>query len=316
MEVDTGAAVTVVSEKTCKVKVKPTKTKLKSVTGQTMPLVGEAMVQAEIGGIKRKVKLFVAKGKCLSLFGRDWIQVFYGDNWAGRLTQVNALETTEKSNQLQVLLEKYDQTVFRPGLGELREIEAKLKLKPNAQPKFCKPSPVSYAVKVKLGETLERMVIEGNLEKIDYSEWATPIVAVMKPDGSVRVCGDYIVTLNPCLEVNQHPLPRIEECFQTMNGGKTFTKLDLAQAYNQVQLEEASRELTVINTHKGLYRWKRLPYGVASSPAIFQEIMDKLFHELSHVVWYLDDILVSRTTEQEHLNNLEEVFKRLEKYGL
>ena len=76
------------------------------------------------------------------------------------------------------------------------------------------------------------MVMEGNLEKIDYSEWATPIVAVMKPDGSVLVCGDYKVTLNPCLKVNQHTLPRIEESFQTMNCGKKFTKLDLAQAYN------------------------------------------------------------------------------------
>ena len=132
MEVDTGTVVTVVSEKTCNVKVQPTKTKLKSVTGQTMPLVDEAIIQAEIGGIKRKVKLFVAKGNCPSLFGRDWIHVFYGDNWAGRLTQVNVLETTQKSNQLQILLGKYDQTVFRPGAGELREIEAKPKLKPNA----------------------------------------------------------------------------------------------------------------------------------------------------------------------------------------
>ena len=95
-----------------------------------------------------------------------------------------------------------------------------------------------------------------------------------------------------------------------------FTNLDLAQAYNKVQMEEASRELTVINTHKGLYRWKRLPNGIASSPAIIQEIMDKMFHGLSHVVGYLDDILVSGTTEQEHLKNLVEVFKRLEEYGL
>ena len=100
-----------------------------------MPLVGEAIVQAEIGGIKRKVKLFVAKGNCPSLFG-DLIQVFYGDNWAERLTQANVLEMTKKGNQLQVLLKKYDQKVFRPGLGELREIKAKLKLKPNAQPKL------------------------------------------------------------------------------------------------------------------------------------------------------------------------------------
>ena len=69
-------------------------------------------------------------------------------------------------------------------------------------------------------------------------------VAVMKPDGSVRVCGDYKVTLNSCLEVNQRSLPRIEECSQTINGGKKFTKYH-AQAYNQVHLDEASRELTV-----------------------------------------------------------------------
>ena len=69
-----------------------------------VPLVGKAIVQAEIGGNKKKVKLFVAKGNCLSLFGRDWIQVFYGDNWTRTLTQVNVLETTQTSNQLQVLL--------------------------------------------------------------------------------------------------------------------------------------------------------------------------------------------------------------------
>ena len=65
-----------------------------------------------------------------------------------------------------------------------------------------KTRPVPYTVKVKLGETLERMIMEGNQEKIDCSEWTTPIVAVMKHDGSVRVCGDYKVTLNPCLKVN------------------------------------------------------------------------------------------------------------------
>ena len=77
-----------------------------------MSLVGEAMVQAEMGGIKRKVKLFVAKGNCLSLFGGDWIHVFNGDSWAGRLTQVNVFEMTQKSSQLQVLLEKYDQRIM------------------------------------------------------------------------------------------------------------------------------------------------------------------------------------------------------------
>ena len=66
------------------------------------------------------------------------------------------------------------------------------------------------------------MAKEGNVEKIDFSDWATPIVPVMKPDGSVRICGDYEVTLNPSLKVPQHPIPRAEECFHAINGGKNL----------------------------------------------------------------------------------------------
>ena len=86
--------------------------------------------------------------------------------------------------------------------------------------------------------------------------------------------------------------------------------------YNQVPLKEEARKLTTINTHRGLYQWNRLPYGVASSPAIFQEIMDKVLQGLPAVVWYLDDILVTGTTDAEHIRNVNEVLMRLEKYGL
>ena len=89
-----------------------------------------------------------------------------------------------------------------------------------------------------------------------------------------------------------------------MNGGKKFLKIDLAQAYNQVTLDEQSRELTTINTHKGLFQWSQLPYGIAASPAIFQGIMDSIMQGLPQVVWYLDD---SGTTDEEHFQNLEEV---------
>ena len=138
----------------------------------------------------------------------------------------------------------------------------------------------------------------------------------MKPDGSVRICGDYKVTLNPGLQVPQHPIPRAEECFHAVNGGKKFTKLDLAQAYNQIILDETSKQLTKINTHCGLYCWCRLPFRVAASPAIFQGIMDKVLHGLHHVVWYLDDILISGENDEKHLDNLAEVLSRLEKNGL
>uniref|UniRef100_A0A1X7UUF7 Reverse transcriptase domain-containing protein n=1 Tax=Amphimedon queenslandica TaxID=400682 RepID=A0A1X7UUF7_AMPQE len=101
-----------------------------------------------------------------------------------------------------------------------------------------------------------------------------------------------------------------------MNGGKHFTKIDLAQAYNQVTLEEESKELTTINAHKGLYQWTRLPYGVASSPAIFQGTMDKVLLGLNEQVWHLDDKLITGDMEEQHKSNTEEVMSRFKKYGL
>jgi len=175
---------------------------------------------------------------------------------------------------------------------------------------------VPFALRPKLEETLKRMEVEGNLEKVEYSPWGMLVVHVVKPDGTVRACGDYKVTLNPCLKVQIHPLPRVEECFHAMNGGQKFTMIDLAQAYNQVPLDDESKDLTTIHTHKGLYRVSRLPYGVASSPAIFQSIMDQVLQGLKQVVWYLDDILITGESEDEHLKNLEEVLARLEKFGL
>ena len=120
-----------------------------------------------------------------------------------------------------MLLEKYAETVFKPGLGKLKGITASLTIKPDVTPKFCKPRPVPFAVRPKVGD-IEKMVKEGTVEKIDFSDWATPIVPVMKPDGSIRICGDYKVTLNPCLKVAQHPIPRAEECFHAINGGKNL----------------------------------------------------------------------------------------------
>ena len=138
---------------------------------------------------------------------------------------------------------------------------------------------------------------------------------VPKRDGSFRICGDFKVTLNPALEVDQHPIPKPEDIFASLAGGELFTTLDLSQAYQQLLLHEESSELVTVNTHLGLYCYTRLPFGVASAPAIFQRIMDQLLNGLTGVRCYLDDIIITGKSTEEHLNHLSRVLERLQDKG-
>ena len=154
------------------------------------------------------------------------------------------------------------------------------------------------------------------MEKVTHSDWATPIVVVHKRDGKFRLCGDYKVTVNPALQVDQYPLPKPEDLFATLAGGTKFTKLDLARAYLQLELDENSSVYTTINTHKGMYRYKRLPFGIASAPAMFQKIMDGILEGIPRVICYIDDILITGVSDTEHLETLRKVFQRLEEHGV
>ena len=157
---------------------------------------------------------------------------------------------------------------------------------------------------------------EGIIEKIEHSEWAAPIVPVPKGDGEICICGYYKVTINPALEIDQHPLPKPEDLFASLARGQKFTKLDLKHAYQQMELDQDSRRYVTINTHKGLYCYIRLPFGVASTPAVFQHTMDVILQGLPQVLCCLDDILVMGQMAKDHLSNLEEVLSRLHQYGV
>jgi len=110
-------------------------------------------------------------------------------------------------------------------------------------------------MKAKIEEELDRQVKLGVLERVDTADWSAPIVPVVKPNGAIRLCGDYKVSINPHLEVNKYPLPHPEELFTALNGGEKFTTLDLSEAYLQIPLDDDSKNYIVINTHKGLYHF-------------------------------------------------------------
>jgi len=122
--------------------------------------------------------------------------------------------------------------------------------------------------------------------------------------------------VNPVSRLDRYPIPKVEDLLATLGKGRTFTKIDLSHAYQQLPLDETSCKFVVINTHKGLFRYTRLPFGISSAPGIFQRVIESLLSGIPGVVVYIDDILVTGPTEKEHLAALDEVLSQLEGAGL
>ena len=150
---------------------------------------------------------------------------------------------------------------------------------------------------------------------MDYSEWAAPTLYVLKKTKEIRVCADFSTGLNAALKDYHYPLPSPEEIFNKLNGGKIFSKIDLSDAYLQIPLSENSSRILCINTHRGIFRFNRLPFGVKVAPAIFQQIMDTMLSDLDFAIAYLDDILLTSQNAEEHKQHVFEVFKRIQEYG-
>ena len=141
-------------------------------------------------------------------------------------------------------------------------MKAQLILEDGAQPKLCRARNVPYAVKPYFEKELERLQEEGIISPIEYSPWASGVVPVAKRDTKdVRLCGDYKVTINPVIREDKFPLPRVEDIFAKMAGGKRVSKIDLKNAYLQMEVEETSKQYLTINTHKGRFQYNRLPFG-------------------------------------------------------
>ena len=121
--------------------------------------------------------------------------------------------------------------IFRPELGTVQGVTAKLHLKENVTPVFQRARPVPYALRPAVEEELKRMENKGVVRPVEVNDWATPIVCVPKTDGSVRIYGDYKSTVNPAIQTDQFPIPTLEEIRGRVSSWKKFTKVDLWSAY-------------------------------------------------------------------------------------
>lgn len=176
---------------------------------------------------------------------------------------------TNKENINKLLKEFKD--VFSEELGKYNGPPIHLALDPNIAPKIFKARRPAYAILPKIEEELQRLQQQGVLEPISHPKWATPMVPIIKSDGSVRICGDYKVTLNTALKDDIYPVSAALHVLAVLGGAKLygFANIDVAQAYQQLEVDDETAEAQTIITHKGAFRIKRLQYGIKTALQIF-----------------------------------------------
>ena len=315
MELDTGSAVTIMAESKFKEissdSLQESAVDLCTYSGEQIQVKGEAMCNVEYEGKHYVLPIVVISGNGPTLLGRSWLQhIPLIQNWP------NIFQTILKvDDKLSQLLHSFSD-VFRDELGTLKDEKVSIHFDPSVPPKFCKARSLPYAMREKVEKELQHLQDQGIISPVKYSKWAAPIVPVLKQDKtSVRICGDYKLTANRASHLEHYPLPKVDDLFTALTGGTMFTKLDMNQAYLQLTLDDQSKELLTINTHKGLFAYNRVPFEVSSAPGIFQRTIEFLLKGIPNVLVYLDDILVTGPTQEQHIHNLQEVLLCFRQYA-
>ncbi|XP_039757341.1 uncharacterized protein K02A2.6-like [Pararge aegeria] len=310
-EIDTGSKISAISQQYYNkfFSIFPIQSKtliLKSYTGDIIETIGYILVDVVCGTKSAKLKLHVVPNGGPPLMGRAWIKEL-------KLSVIQCHNLCSEDSIALSLKEEYPE-VFAEGLGTFKS-RFRLRLKDDT-PVFVKARALPLALREPVARELDRLQREGVIYKVDRSDYGTPIVPVVKSNGSIRICGDYKITLNPRLKDFHYPLPRIEDLFAALGGGEQYTKLDLSNAFQQCVLEDESQPMTAITTHMGTFVYRRVPFGIKCIPENFQKIMEETLSGLPSTAVFADDICVTGKDKSTHLSNLKAVLQRLKENGL
>lgn len=176
---------------------------LKTYTGERVATLGTANVTVKYQDKVKQLPVVVVAGSGPNLLGRAWLK-----DLEMNCVYVNKMEQRPLTLQNVV---KQNEEVFKEELGTWRGPPAKIYIKENVAPKFYKPRPVPYAMRKKVEAELERLTKQGIIEPVKFSEWAAPIVPVLKPDSSAHICGDYKLTVNQVSKLEQYPIPKLKD---------------------------------------------------------------------------------------------------------
>lgn len=242
----------------------------------------------------------------------------------GKITaeQIEELDKLIKSAELseegkerirQVLMKHYE-VWTRNSIGEAKGIYHEMVLT-NSKPICLPPRHIPQKYHEALDGEIEKMMRDGVISP-SASPWCTYPVLAPKKDGGIRVAIDYR-RLNSVTVPDKSPLPRIEDLIMAVEGSKYFSLLDLRMGFWHVPLRESMKQVTAFRTHRGLYHFNVMPFGLVNAPATFQRWTSDMFRDkrYSGILVYIDDILIHAPTEEEFVDLFVEVIERMSTYG-
>ena len=155
------------------------------------------------------------------------------------------------------------------------------------------------------------------IEEVDRPTpaWVNPVVIIPKGDDDIRLCVD-MMRANEAILRGRHPIPTVDELLHSVNGSRVFSKLDLKWGYHQLELSQESRQITTFVTHKGLFRYKRLLFGVSSASELYQHEISTALAGKEGVDNISDDIIVHGPDQKTHDQRLLKTMERLRQHGL
>jgi len=288
MQIDTGASLTIISSRMWEDLGSPHlesyERKLLTYDGHSLPVKGKFQAQIE------------------------WRQ--------GR--SISDLVVVDSRNNFGLLgRDKLCNHIFNVKISEIlpaiRGYKARIELKENTKSKFCPARDVPLSLEESVANELCRLEQLGVITPVTAgASSASPVVWVKKQDGSLRMCADYSTHLNDNIKTDAYPTPSIERILAKLKDSSKFAKLDLRSAYWQIELDDESKEMSVINTTKGLYYVNRLQMGMKNSSAIFQRTMESILAGLKGVLIYQDDICIFANNSESLEKRLRAVYQRLQ----
>ena len=178
------------------------------------------------------------------------------------------------------------------------------------------PRRLPYHHRAEVDKQVNDMLSQGVIQP-STSPWSSPIVLVKKKDGSYRFCIDYR-KLNSITKIDAHPLPRVDDLLEALNGNTIFSTLDLRSGYWQVGMHPGDCEKTAFSTPGGLHESLRPPYGLSNAPATFSRDIGIVLSGLTYAecLCYFDDVIIFSKTMSEHCMRLTSVLNRFRQHNL